>query len=144
MIDRGEVLVVLKVQDAGITSSNLDHLKTELEVWPRLHQHNLVTFIGFCCEKGERIFVFAKISNHRMLGDEIYETGATDPIPALVWEANVEAYLAHYLDVNMKDLVAFPLQLAKLVLEGAEEARLFQQECADLHKRVGKLIYPLK
>jgi hypothetical protein len=59
-------------------------------------------------------------------------------------EANIEAYLTHYLDLKMEDLLAFPLQVAELVRKGAEEADSFRQECADLNGKVEKLIQLLR
>ena len=59
-------------------------------------------------------------------------------------EANIEAYLTHYLDLKMEDLLAFPLQVAELVRKGAEEADSFRQECSDLINKVEKLIQLLR
>lgn len=59
-------------------------------------------------------------------------------------EANIEAYLTHYMDLKMEDLLAFPLQVAELVRKGAEEADSFRQECADLNNKVEKLIQLLR
>lgn len=59
-------------------------------------------------------------------------------------EANIEAYLTHYMDLKMEDLLAFPLQVAELVRKGAEEADSFRQECNDLTNKVEKLIQLLR
>jgi len=59
-------------------------------------------------------------------------------------EANIEAYLTHYMDLKMEDLLAFPLQVAELVRKGAEEADSFRQECSDLNNKVEKLIQLLR
>jgi hypothetical protein len=39
----------------------------------------------------------------------------------------VEAYLTHYLDLKMEDLLAFPPKVAELVRKGAEETDSLRQ-----------------
>ncbi|KAG0600611.1 hypothetical protein M758_11G047300 [Ceratodon purpureus] len=152
VVDTGENVAVQRVLDAGNTSMGFDLSKMDMEVLPRLHHHNSVRFIGFSCERNERILVFEDMANSMMLHE--YETDSnrkgernyknlsilvTCRAPALVWEASIEAYLTHYLDLNFLDLLAFPLQVVKLWRKSMEEVDPSRQECLDLNNRVEEL-----
>ncbi|KAG0625084.1 hypothetical protein M758_2G026500 [Ceratodon purpureus] len=164
MVDSGEVVAVQKLL---ATENIFERFKMQMlpETLPGLHYNDLVGFIGFCCEKNERILVFEYMPNHAIFhedetregtGDEITDetwdmTVITGPVSDLAWaqlsrdaEVKIESYGLYCIDdFEMDYVVAFPLQVAELVYKGAEMANSFRQECADVHGKVGKLLQVL-
>ncbi|KAG0585644.1 hypothetical protein KC19_2G027100 [Ceratodon purpureus] len=168
MVDSGEVVAVQKLL---ATENIFERFKMQMlpESLPGLHYNDLVGFIGFCCERNERILVFEYMPNHAIFhedetregtgeetGDEITDetwdmTVITGPFSDLAWaqlsrdaEVKIESYGLYCIDdFEMDYVVAFPLQVAELVYKGAEMANSFRQECADVHGKVGKLLQVL-
>lgn len=56
----------------------------------------------------------------------------------------METYKALHMDLRIEDLLAFPIQIAEMVRKGVEEADSFKQECADLNKKVERLVQLLR
>ena len=56
----------------------------------------------------------------------------------------MEAYKLHHMELRIEDLLAFPIQIAELVRKGVDEADSFKQECADLNKKVERLVQLLR
>ncbi len=64
MVDTGELVAVERVQN------NCDLLSPDiwLRVLPGLHHENLMGYVGYCDENGERILVFEYIPNYNLAG----------------------------------------------------------------------------
>lgn len=55
-------LIAIKRSKQGSMQGGLE-FKTEIELLSRVHHKNLVGFVGFCFEKGERMLVYEFIPN---------------------------------------------------------------------------------
>ncbi|KAH9565872.1 hypothetical protein CY35_04G100400 [Sphagnum magellanicum] len=59
-------------------------------------------------------------------------------------EARMEVYKLKHMELRIEDLLAFPLQIAEHVRMGVAEANSFKQECADMSKKVERLVQLLR
>jgi hypothetical protein len=59
-------------------------------------------------------------------------------------EARMEVYKLKHMELRIEDLLAFPMQIAEHVRMGVAEANSFKQECADMSKKVERLVQLLR
>lgn len=59
-------------------------------------------------------------------------------------EARMESYKLHHMELNIEDLLAFPIQVADAIRKGVEETDSFREECAGLNKKVERLVQYLR
>ncbi|GKV51055.1 hypothetical protein SLEP1_g57731 [Rubroshorea leprosula] len=103
LIDGGSMVVAVK-RFSRSSGQGFDVFQNEVELLCQLRHQNLVSLLGFCDEKDERILVYEHMT-HRGLDSHLF--GNADPLP---WKRRLEICIGaarglHYLHTGAKHTI---------------------------------------
>ncbi|GLT60197.1 hypothetical protein SLA2020_329760 [Shorea laevis] len=123
LIDGGSLVVAVKRLDRS-ARLGAECFQNEVELLCQLRQQNLVSLLGFCHEKDERILVYEYMT-HRSLDDHLF--GNADPLP---WKRRLEICIGaarglHYLHTGTKyTIIHRDAKPSNILLDENWEAKL--------------------
>ncbi|KAF7820493.1 receptor-like protein kinase ANXUR1 [Senna tora] len=95
--------------DGEASAIRIVHFKNEILLLCQLHHPNLISLIGFCDEKEEKMVVYEYMPN-RSLSDQLYKRDSHSNSPVLPWKKRLEISIGaarglHYLHTGAKNTI---------------------------------------